>query len=106
MRIVALLIALAVTASASVAGARYWGSDAPASAQRPGAKVPRPAALRDAWAHARARGGQVSFAVVDTEVVPTAEAEPDLPADTLRGLRLFRVDECLRVRHASQVSPA
>ena len=38
------------------------------------------------------------------EVVPTAEAEPDLPPDTLRGLRLFRVEECLRVRHARQAA--
>ena len=67
MRIVAVLIALAVTASASVASARYWDVDAPASTQRPGAKVPSAAALRDAWAHARGRAGQVSFAVVNTE---------------------------------------
>ena len=53
MRIVAVLIALAVTAPASVASAHYWGVDAPASAHRPGAKVPSAAALRDAWAHAR-----------------------------------------------------
>ena len=67
MRIVAVLIAFAVTAPASVASARYWDVDAAASAQRPRAKVPSAAALRDAWAHARSRGGQVSFAVVNTE---------------------------------------
>ncbi|HEY7068937.1 MAG TPA: nitroreductase family deazaflavin-dependent oxidoreductase [Acidimicrobiales bacterium] len=34
------------------------------------------------------------------EIVPTSEAEPHLPPDTLRALRIFRVDECLRVRRS------
>jgi deazaflavin-dependent oxidoreductase (nitroreductase family) len=39
-----------------------------------------------------------TYAVDRPEVVPTIVAEPDLPPDTLRGLRLFKVESCLRVR--------
>jgi deazaflavin-dependent oxidoreductase (nitroreductase family) len=41
-----------------------------------------------------------TWSVDEPEVVPTSEAEPHLPPDTLRALRLFRVEECLRVRRA------
>jgi deazaflavin-dependent oxidoreductase (nitroreductase family) len=43
-----------------------------------------------------------TYKVVDPEVVPLSDAEPDLPADTLRGLHLFRVEECLRVRRVPE----
>ncbi len=39
-----------------------------------------------------------TYAVDQPEVVPTIVAEPDLPPDALRGLRLFKVESCLRVR--------
>ena len=41
-----------------------------------------------------------TYTVSDPEIVPTSEAEPHLPPDTLRALRIFRVDECLRVRRS------
>jgi deazaflavin-dependent oxidoreductase (nitroreductase family) len=41
-----------------------------------------------------------TYTVSDPEIVPTSEAEPHLPPDTLRTLRVFRVEECLRVRRA------
>ena len=43
-----------------------------------------------------------TYTVDAPEVVPTSEAEPHLPADTLRALHLFRVEECLRVRRAPE----
>jgi deazaflavin-dependent oxidoreductase (nitroreductase family) len=39
-----------------------------------------------------------TYAVDQPEVVPTIVAEPDLPPGTRRSLRLFRVEECLRLR--------
>jgi deazaflavin-dependent oxidoreductase (nitroreductase family) len=39
-----------------------------------------------------------TYAVDRPEVVPTIVAEPDLPPETLRMLRVFRVEECLRLR--------
>ena len=41
-----------------------------------------------------------TYTVSDPQIVPTSEAEPHLPPDTLRTLRVFRVEECLRVRRA------
>jgi deazaflavin-dependent oxidoreductase (nitroreductase family) len=48
----------------------------------------------------------VTHTVDRPEVVPTSEAEPDLPPDTLRGLHLFRVEQCLRVHRQEQPAPA
>jgi deazaflavin-dependent oxidoreductase (nitroreductase family) len=45
-----------------------------------------------------------TYTVDDPKVVPLAEAEPDLPPDTLRGLHLFRVEECLRVRRVPEAA--
>jgi deazaflavin-dependent oxidoreductase (nitroreductase family) len=39
-----------------------------------------------------------TYAVDRPEVVPTIVAEPDLPPESLRMLRVFRVEECLRLR--------
>jgi deazaflavin-dependent oxidoreductase (nitroreductase family) len=39
-----------------------------------------------------------TYAVDRPEVVPTIVAEPDLPPQSLTMLRVFRVDECLRLR--------
>jgi len=62
-----LLALLALTASLSVAVAAHAGEIAPAAAERPRAKIPSPAAMREAWSYARRRSGVVSLAVVDTE---------------------------------------
>jgi Beta-lactamase enzyme family len=67
MRIVAIVILAAFMASASVAAAHYAGTDTPARVERPKTKIPSAAAVRDAWRYARRRGGEVSFAVVDSE---------------------------------------
>lgn len=100
MRIVAVLIALVVTAPASVASAYYWGVDPPAPAHRPGAKVPSAGALRDAWAHARGRAGQVSFAVVNTEGKLRGRAEDRRypAASTVKAMLLAA--EIRRLKHA------
>ncbi len=39
-----------------------------------------------------------TYRVDQPTVIPTAEAAPHLPSRELRSLRLFRVDQCLRVR--------
>ncbi|MGH2988153.1 MAG: serine hydrolase [Solirubrobacterales bacterium] len=63
----AILILLTLTASVSAATAGYAGEAAPVAVERPRAKIPSAAALRDAWTHAQRRAGVVSFAVIDTE---------------------------------------
>ena len=42
----------------------------------------------------------ITHRVAQPELVATADAAPELPAKELRTLRLFRVDQCVRVRRA------
>jgi deazaflavin-dependent oxidoreductase (nitroreductase family) len=62
--------------------------------------------LRNVLAHGSATivDHGTTYTVDDPEVVPTSEAEPDLPAGEIRTLNLFRVQECLRVRRVPEAA--
>jgi beta-lactamase class A len=67
--------------------------------ERP-AKVPSPAAVRDAWSYARQRGGQVSFAVVDTEGELRGRAEDRRYAAASVVKAMLLAAEIRRLKHA------
>jgi Beta-lactamase enzyme family len=99
MRTVVLtLLALALWLSIAVAG--QAGEIAPAAAERPRAKIPSPAAMREAWTYARRRAGVASFAVVDTEGKLRGRAEANrYPAASVVKAMLLAA-EIRRLRHA------
>jgi Beta-lactamase enzyme family len=100
--VVLVLVALVAWLSIAVAGqaGETAPSAAPSAAERPRAKIPSPAAMREAWTYARRRSGVASFAVVDTEgkLRGRAEAHRYPAASVVKAMLLAA--EVRRLRHA------